>query len=287
MAPYRTSFKFGAVVLVDSVPTDEEPQTGVWLRDVVLLPLLSENGWPRVRYFRVEDRAQLFSVLGEVERVVRDAGLAPVLHIESHGTEEGIALADGSLVAWGLLKSRLTEINKGCRMNLLTVMSMCHGGHLASQLMQVTEPAPVWALIGTAKEVLPCRLQEAFQEFYTELLTAYDGRAAIDAMNRRHRDSTWDLKLEIAEVMFCRLWRQYERTMCTTEQLQTREGRMVDHLMRTSHYNLRAAMHGRLVAKEWLSNNEALFERYRRMFLMLDLYPENERRFQLRHEDCV
>ena len=46
-------------------------------------------------------------------------------------------------------------------------------------------------------------------------------------------------------------------------------------------------MHGRLVAKEWLSNNEALFERYRRMFLMLDLYPENEHRFQLRHEDCV
>ena len=39
MPPVRTSFKFDTITVVDSIPATEEPQTAVWLRDLVLKPL--------------------------------------------------------------------------------------------------------------------------------------------------------------------------------------------------------------------------------------------------------
>lgn len=81
-------------------------------------------------------------------------------------------------------------------MNLLTVMSMCHGAHLISRLQPI-EPSPVWALIGGGYEMFPCRLQEAFEALYTKLLSALNDRAAIEAMNARHADGKMDLAIDI------------------------------------------------------------------------------------------
>ena len=54
-----------------------------------------------------------------------------------------MVLANTDIVPWTDLKPWLTEISRWSRMNLLAVMSMCHGWHLVSQLQPV-EPAPVW-----------------------------------------------------------------------------------------------------------------------------------------------
>jgi hypothetical protein len=39
MEKYHTAFKFDTVLILDSLPLEEDPQTGVWLRDTVLQPL--------------------------------------------------------------------------------------------------------------------------------------------------------------------------------------------------------------------------------------------------------
>jgi hypothetical protein len=73
----------------------------------------------------------------------------------------------------------------------------------------------------------------------------------------------------------------------SVEELQAREDRLVLAITRKAGYDLRYAMHGRVIAKAWLSNNQELFGRYRRLFLMLDSFPENEPRFPLTYRDCV
>lgn len=285
MAEYHTSFNFDTVFILDSLPLGEDPQTGLWLRDTVLQPLADSHGFT-VAYSRVEKSAELFSALADIERLVLEAGRGPILHFESHGVSEGLVLADRTVVPWHSLKAPLTAINRACRMNLLTVMSMCHGAHLISQLQPI-EPSPVWALIGAGFEMFPSRLQEAFEAFYTELLSALNGRAAIEAMNARHADGKWDLTIHAAEIWFCKIWRRYEQEKCTTDELKAREDQLVARMMRQSGYDLRYAMHGRAFAKEWLSNNERLFNKYRRSFLMLDSFPENEARFSLTYRHCV
>ena len=103
----------------------------------------------------------------------------------------------------------------------------------------------------------------------------------------RHTNGEWDLKIDLAEIWFCRIWRQYEQELCTTDERKAREDRVVERMMRQSGYDLRYAMHGRVHAKEWLSDNERLFNEFRRSFLMIDLFPENEVRFPVSYRDCV
>jgi len=285
MASFHSSFRFDTVVVLDSVPASEDPQTGPWLRDTVLSPLAAEHGF-RLLYRRIENRDELFSSLASIARAVREAGVGPIVHFETHGTEQGLALADSDIVPWPVLKPWITDINRACRMNLLTVMSMCHGWHWVSQLQPV-EPAPVWALIGPINETLPARLQEAFQAFYPALLSTMDAREAVNAMNEGREGSRWQLETETAEIMFARIWRGYESRLCSPEALREREDEMVATLMRGSNYDIRFAMHGRQFARERLANQEAMFWQFRRSFLMLDTFPENEPRFQLTYSQCV
>ena len=285
MAEYHTAFKFDTVLVLDSLPLDEDPQTGVWLRDTVLQPLADAHGFV-TGYSRVENSAELFAALANVERLVTEAGRGPIVHFETHGVPEGLVLADRSIIPWSSLKAPLTAINRASRMNLLTVMSMCHGTHLISQLLPI-DPSPVWALIGAGFEIFPCRLQEAFEAFYTELLSALNGRAAIEAMNARRANEEWDLTIDLAEIWFCRIWRRYEQELCTTDELKACENRLVEKLMRQSGYDLRYAMLGRVHAREFLCGNEKLFNKFRRSFLMIDSFPESEARFPLTYRHCI
>ena len=160
------------------------------------------------------------------------------------------------------------------------------GRYLTSQL-QPTDVAPVWGLIGPEREVLPCRLQEAFQGFYEELLASLDARAALQAMNARHAPGAWDLNIDTAELMFCRSFREYVRTKCTPEELKARENELVDRVSRRHNYDLAHAMNARAFAKSYLSDTPALFEQYRRSFLMIDIFPENAGRFTITYRDCI
>jgi hypothetical protein len=169
-------------------------------------------------------------------------------------------------------------------MNLLAVMAMCHGRHLISQL-EPSDIAPVWGVIGPYDEIFPARLQEAFDLFYRELLTAQNGSAALEAMNARHAAGTWDLVLDTAEVMFARIFLEYVKVKCSQEELGARENALVAQIARQFNYDIGRAMHSRAVAREWLADHRTQFEKYRRSFLMLDLFPENEARFPISYAD--
>ena len=284
MAKLNTSFKFDTLVILDSLPVHEDPQTAVWLRDHILRPLTERHGF-NLWYCRIENRVQMLAALGSIAAEVEAAGLSPVLHFESHGDEAGITLADQTLMPWTELKPWLAAINALSKMNLLAVMSMCHGWHLVSQLQPV-EPSPVWALIGPIPTVLPSRLQEAFQVFYPTLMTTLDGRAAVDAMNAGRVGTSLEFKIETAEIMFCKVWRSYLKNACTPEALQSREDAAVAAMVRHARYDLRYAVMGRPMMRAELADRPRQFAQFRRSFLMLDLFPTNEGRFQLTFEDC-
>lgn len=284
MTSFKTSFRFDTVAIIDSVPEDEE-QTAVWLRDVIVQPLAIEHGIG-IAYVRVENRRELLSAMSELALITRNIGLAPIVHLEGHGTEAGMQLANRDLVPWAEMTPWLRDLNRACRMNLLAVMSMCHGWHLVSQLQPVDQ-APVWALIGPVEETLPARLQEAFQAFYPELLNALDARAALEAMNAKRSATKWELRIEVAELMFCKIWRRYERQLCTADGLKARQDSVVTQMVRHAGYDLRVALYARPLAQQYLENTEKSFAQFRRSFLMLDLFPDNEGRFAMSYRDCL
>jgi hypothetical protein len=284
MVQFRTSFKFDGVVVLDLLPPQEDPQTAQWLFDTVLTPLASEHGL-NVAINKVGARTDLYAGLASVLAAAEKAGQAPILHIEAHGTPEGIQLPNRDLVTWTEIRSLLTDINRGCRMNLLAVMAMCHGRHLVSQLVP-TDPSPVWGLVGPTNQIFPCRLQEGLSAFYQELFGELDGRSAVEAMNARHKTGQWDLTIDIAELVFCRVFREYVRS-CTPDELSARVSTQVENIARQSNYDIRVSMHARALLTERIADHAMAFETFRHGFLMLDLFPENAARFTLGYDDCI
>lgn len=73
----------------------------------------------------------------------------PIVHISSHGTQEGIVLTNG-MVFWSELAQLLAPLNAMCNDMLLVAMSMCYGYHAFEMASEGNRPYR--CLIGPLKK---------------------------------------------------------------------------------------------------------------------------------------
>lgn len=138
MKGYRDAVHFDSVAILESLPINER-KTGRELFDRVLRPLETKVTPLQVYYNLVTTRSQFFGGLNAVEAQLINKGKAPILHLEAHGTEDGIVLADGELVLWEELRAVLTSMNEKCGLNLLLVMAMCRGWYLIEIVSPISQ----------------------------------------------------------------------------------------------------------------------------------------------------
>jgi len=121
--------RIGAIHILESLPPGNL-RTGERLRDE--LEPLGQVSTPQiaVHFWREPTRAAFLGRLQHIAAAVRFSGLAPVVHLETHGTPEGLELASGEAVTWSDLKAPLTTINVTCRLNLLVLLGACNGAGL-------------------------------------------------------------------------------------------------------------------------------------------------------------
>ncbi len=145
--------RFNQLLIVDSIPVGEHNTARDLHQDVVLRAQVFAPA-PQVIYRRVESREEFLALLVELTAAAAAAGDVPVLHIECHGNEEGLAFADRSFAAWAELKGPLTSLNIATGMNLLVVVSACDGSALTYTL-GLTDRAPLHGLIGPTRPSVP------------------------------------------------------------------------------------------------------------------------------------
>lgn len=94
---YRTELRFNAIHVIESLrPGDRK--TGEDLYDSIIFPRTRGLEGCYTKYRKVEDEGQLRSALREIATVCREANHLPLIHIEAHGSDDGIELTDGGLV---------------------------------------------------------------------------------------------------------------------------------------------------------------------------------------------
>src|SRR5690348_6591090 len=99
----RLGFQTGAIHIIESLPPGEL-RTGERLRDVV--EPLAQTTTPAIDvYFsRPQTRDDFLGQLANIGDVTANTGRLPLVHIEAHGTGEGLELARGDQVTWSELK---------------------------------------------------------------------------------------------------------------------------------------------------------------------------------------
>jgi len=217
---------------------------------------------------------ELFDVLDECARRATEEDLAPLLHIECHGDEDGFQLADGSVVDWLELKPALTSVNIAMQLNLMVIVAACTGGSLA-KAVSVTERAPLWGLIGPTKAISPNALEAAYGALYRELLCSKSPSKAVQALDAIAEPGMfWRAT---AQGLFEAAWRLYRQERCTPEMLRDRSLRLQDELLQRTG----KAIPPESIVKALLEREPHSFDRFCKTFFMHDLYPSHAERFNV------
>jgi hypothetical protein len=268
--------RFNQILIVDSIPAGErntarELHQDVGLRAQVFAPA------PQVLYQRVESRGEFLALLPDLTAAAEATGDIPVLHIECHGGNDGLAFADGSFATWVDLKKPLTSLNVATGMNLLVVVSACDGSALTCAL-SLTDRAPLHGLIGPTRSVAPAELMCAYLALYETLLRTRSARQAVDAMRAATPDT---FVYRTAQWLFQHVWNHYQTTQETPEARLERGRRMATNP--PDDYDgppIQPEQFAQLLADK----NREFFDDYRRKFFLCDLFPEHETRFTMHYE---
>jgi hypothetical protein len=218
--------------------------------------------------------------------IAADAGdSAPLLHIEAHGTSEGIETASGELLTWRDFKQELVAINAATRMHLLVVLAACKGVWLM-QAIQPVDRAPFAIMIGPNRIVHDWEIAAATIAFYKSLLTARSLQAALDAMNGAIGPDEHPFVAIPADGAFRTVYQRYLGTAMGDEPHEQRVQRMLATIdeSRMSHFE-RTIRRGKLHLA--LRDHKGWFTYFRDQFFFNDLFPENMTRFPVTFEDCL
>jgi hypothetical protein len=282
---YTTKLLFNSVYVIESLPPGDS-KTGEDLYDVVVFPKSRALEGLQTDFSRVANEAELTRKLLAIAHAAKVANHHPIIHLETHGTESGIALGDGSFVSWRNLAPLFARINEACRMNLLVVALACQGWNLTYSLMP-SDRAPVFMLVGPPDDMTAAALLSASSGFYESLFAELDVNKGLVAMNKQLDFKDWPVRPATAEILFCRVFRLYLKELGSNSALQERENELVARFARQKSLDVMQTAELRLALRADLSEHRQAYNRLRETFLMLDLFPDNRARFGLTYDKCM
>ena|SRR5438067_6883985 len=80
-----------------------------------------------VRFWNVRTRDEFLALFDGFETEFKETGRIPLLHIETHGSPDGIGASDEEYVLWPDLMERLIPLNHMTRLNLVVILGACKG----------------------------------------------------------------------------------------------------------------------------------------------------------------
>lgn len=240
-----------------------------------------------VRFWSPRTAAEFLNTLNSIAAEARDNVRLPLLHIEAHGTAEGIQTCSGEFLIWKEFKQELVGINAATRMHLLVVLAACEGFWLI-QAIQPVDRAPFATMIGPNRQVRDWEIAAAGIAFYKTLLTARSLKTALDAMNTAIRSEQQTFVAVPADLAFRWVFRRYLETEMSDEAVERRVQKVLatvagdESLMSAFERTIRR---GNL--RHGLRDHRGWFTTFRDRFFFCDLYPENLERFPITFEDCL
>jgi hypothetical protein len=262
------------VMVLESLP-EQEPQTGERLFNEVLL-VIAANSIAKPTFNPIFNRLDLQGYLECLLGRVQGRLLTPILHLEAHGSEEGLHLVSGEVVPWHEFDELLRPINFESRMRLIVNSSACYGIHMM-ECLNIMETSPVFGSVGPPAEVGHQTLFEFNREFYNLI---FEGEDLSGATRRGNRISGAMFRFDDASQFAAAAIDRYcAMLVCESDNeklgLESFSRKLREIAPRN---NGPTAGELRQVAKNVAPN---LLMQRRKFFLMLDHFPENEARFSL------
>lgn len=182
-----TEIEKKGIVLIQSL-NESDKKTGTELaRDVLQFKSILHDDF-FLKSYNVKNKLQFVSRLLNIESGMKD-GEVFTLHLETHGSHEGIHVASGECISWSEFFALIRPINIKMGHLLLVVMSMCSGSAMLSHI-EPEKRAPYRAFIGAHRIVSELELLQGFSAFYQEYTNLLDIDKSIKALHKELSSSS-------------------------------------------------------------------------------------------------
>lgn len=271
----RISLAYNKVYVIQSL-REGERRTGEDLLDAFQYQLL-EKGPYHSEIIDVQNKNDFIMCLKEIATKAQQ-GESPILHLEIHGASTGLELTNGDFLPWQEVADAIRPINIGCRNNLLVTLAVCSGSHLWTT-HDIKRPAAFFGLIGATGTLFDTEIVPLFASFYRLMLVTDKHDEAIKGLLDANLKSGAKFQFQVSENLFL-------------EEIQSINNRTLD-------YDRFSQFQGKSPSREERRRNQKQhkknvlkvvrteFYKFKRIFFMEDLYPENRERFNFSYEDTL
>lgn len=252
-------FAWNCIVVIESLPKEE--RTGQELVNSMLRWRAEQYGF-RVGYASVYGREDFIQALEQVVEDSKTYGLLPILHIEAHGSTEGLKMESGETVPWVEFANRLRDLNIITHNNLLVILASCYATEIYT-IISVLFRAPFWGALAPVEKVSVEAIQVGFYDFYEKMINSRDFVDAVCALNQYGEPTFQFIN---AEELFHEAWDSY-RSQETIDSLNS----FVDYLVENGNISPRQTPE--LIRDSLISGfyeGEKAKPRFFRFYMMLD-----------------
>jgi hypothetical protein len=231
---------------------------------------------------RVSSRASFVACLESIEQDFHATRRVPFLQIETHGDDNnGIGPTQDDGMTWPELMKVLTRLNQATGLRLPVVLAACHG-IWGIKMAQPMERAPFLALMGPNRRVYPGEVVRGMCAFYRGVLEYWDGTRAMQLLNSVVDPDNTTFGILHCEQLFRDVWDSYLGESMNEEWVTARVERVVGHVKKMRSLSELELAELRASMRVYILDHHARFDESWRHFFMIDLYPENAARFNLR-----
>jgi len=249
--------------------------------------LIDENRSPvEATLHRVSSRASFLARLDRIREDLRSSRRLPLLQIETHGDDDGIGISDENGLTWSELMEALTPLNQATRVRLPVVLAACNG-IWGIKMAQPMQRSPFMALLGPNRKVSEGEIVRGMREFYRGILEFKDGTRALQMLNNTVDPDKNTFGIFNVEQLFESVWNNYLEDASVEQVVAERVEQAVERAKAKRPRSAAELAHFRPYVKNYMLDHPARFEESRRLFFMIDLYPENDARFQLKLSPAV
>lgn len=197
----------------------------------------------------------------------------PLIHIECHGDDvAGLELSDGSMVSWLELADLMTPINVATELGLIVSVAACFG---ISAIMGVnmTKPAPCFALIGPSEGIWSSEMFDALKDFYLNLMVRTTTEEAVRQIS--------EVRLENGGYLVLTVRQLFREVMLLYLREETSMPRRKAQALRQHRKALAEGMNLGLTywKRHYLTTMPKFLRDYHARFFMLERFPEHAQHF--------
>ncbi len=240
-------------------------------------------------FIEINSKKDFSNTVSIIERECKENNILPYIHIECHGKIQGLVLNSGGLINWNELSNYLTRINIVCKNNLFISLASCYGGFLSISLLEKMTAgkkprAPFYGILGPKDVISYQEIDVGFENYFEVIIGNTDFNLGVNEINKSLEKSR-GYSYQTCESVYFQIANEILNYVNETK--YKNELTFNSHVLDIgSKYFYKTGIIPIKSDYEYLSKILAKKDFYieymnllRSYFFMIDLYPENDKRF--------